>query len=336
MKNFTFLHRTVVLLLSATFLFSCKKEINEPKIDEVIAAFPDPGHDCDATVFAVLTERPDGVKTWHNLMQRWYGSDDKVQYLKAMLSNDFNTYSDFHVRVEWGEVTYHNNNQVYLRDVLRNKQVMRVTTDVEGRPLASYFHNEPGPGQVGFVDTSYYHWTGDRLDEILSFWHTIPSPTPHQFAKYKFIYDGFGNLIRIEDLGPSRTRMHFKYDYEKEVTDMIGAHYLNYPTKLLEYMDLLHIPVHHQLTKVVYGTYMPGSHYPDETFPIEEWQYDHSQLDENRLVWSYMDLDGAFKKTYYTGWECDNVISAPPNNNRTIVESVEEFKRRFPLKKKDK
>ena len=116
---------------------------------------------------------------------------------------------------------------------------------------------------------------------------------------------------------------------------MIAPHFLDFPMKLLEYMDLLHLPVHHKITQVVYGTYMPGSHYPDETFPIQIWKYDNYQLDENGLVWSYMEINSAFKNTYYTGWECDAVISAA-SKNRTAIEGVEEFKRRFPLKKKDK
>ena len=210
--------------------------------------------------------------------------------------------------------------------------MMRVTIDGTGRPVASYFRYTAGPGQPTFIDTSYYFYAGDRLDEIISLSRISPA-TSTTFRKFKFLYDMHGNLVRAQtgDIAGS-FRMNFKYNYSKPVSDMMPPHFVNFPHALLEYMDLWHFPIHHELTDVVLGQYVPGSSQPEETVPIETWQYNHYVLESNGLVYSFMDTSDPAKKTFYTGWNCEPMISGRSNGRgMSDLNNLMDFQRKFPL-----
>lgn len=263
-------------------------------------------------------------------MQKWFGPDGKLVNLKANLGTDFKTYSNFLVTIEWGEVTYHAN-QVMLRDVLRDQLVMRITLDGSGKPLASYFRYNAGPGQPTYIDTSYYYYMGGRLDEIISLSQILPTTTT-TFRKFKFLYDMHGNLVRAQTGDTAGSfRMNFKYDYTKPVTDMLPPHFVNFPHALLEFMDIWHFPIHHQLTEVVLGEYLPGSAHPEQTAPLETWLYNNYVLESNGLVYSYMDTSDPAKKTFYTGWNCTPVLNGSSNGRvRNDLNTLTDFQRKFP------
>jgi len=317
----------------ALILSSCQKRLTDDVTtsEEVKAASYTSTHGCKPMVFGVVVKQPDGVSYWRTLMQKWYGSDGKVAYLKANIGTDRSNYEIFEVKLDWGEVTYHNNNQVYLRDVLRNMQLMRVTLMPDGKPAASYFTSE-GDRFPDMIDTSYYYYNGDMLESIISISNiATASGSTFVFRKYSFFYDMHGNLIRAETgSGPGSYKMHIKYDYSKPVTDMMVPHFLNFPYQLLDYMDLFHFPVHHQITSVVFGEYQPGLPYPDETYPIARWMYTNYMLEPNGLVRSYMDVADVFEKTFYTGWQCSPMMSAPANREKTTIGSVADFEQLYP------
>jgi len=322
---------SICILAIALFLFSCQKQLHEPQADELVAPAAGSDHGCKAEVLGVVVDMPDGTRHWRTLMQKWFGTDGKVSYLKANLGTDFKMYTNFMVMIEWGEVTYHNNNQVMLRDVLRDQLVMRVTVDGTGRPLASYFRYNAGPGQPTFIDTSYYFYMGDRLDEIISLSRISPA-TSTTFRKFKFLYDMHGNLVRAQTGDTAGSfRMNFKYDYSKPVGDMMPPHFVNFPHALLEYLDLFHFPIHHQITEVVLGQYVPGSPHPDQTVPIESWQYNNYVLESNGLVYSYIDTSDPAKKTFYTGWNCSPLVTGAGNGRmKNDINALIDFERKFP------
>lgn len=331
MKTIRLYLSSICILSISLFLFSCQKQLNEPVADELVAPAAGSSHGCKAEVLGVVVDMPDGSRHWRTLMQKWFGTDGKLAYLKANLGTDFKTYTNFMVMIEWGEVTYHNNNQVMLRDVLRDQLVMRVTVDGAGKPLASYFRYTAGPGMPTFIDISYYYYAGERLDEIISLSRISPA-TSTTFRKFKFLYDVHGNLMRAQTGDTAGSfRMNFKYDYSKPVSDMMPPHYVNFPHALLEYMDLWHFPIHHQITEVVLGEYVPGSPNPDQTVPIETWQYTNYVLESNGLVYSHMDVSDPAKKTFYTGWKCGGTITGSVNGReRNDVNSLMDFQNKFP------
>jgi hypothetical protein len=330
MKTIRLHFGSICILLISLLLFSCQKQLEEPLTDEaVVPAGSD--HGCKAEVLGVVVDMPDGSRHWSTLMQKWFDNTGKLTNLKANLGTDFKTYKDFQVMIEWGEVTYHAN-QIMLRDVLRDQQVFRVTVDGAGKPLASYFRYNAGPGQPTFIDTSYYYYMGDRLDEIISISRISPVSGP-TFRKFKFLYDMHGNLVRAQTGDTAGSfRMNFKYDYSKPVADMMPPHFVNFPHALLEYMDIFHFPIHHQITEVVLGQYVPGSSHPDQTAPtIETWQYTNYMLESNGLVYSHMDVSDPAKKTFYTGWNCSPMMTGSSNGRvRNDVNSLMDFQQKFP------
>ena len=142
-----------------------------------------------------------------------------------------------------------------------------------------------------------------------------------------------GNLVRAQTGDTAGSfRMNFKYDYSKPVTDMMPPHFVNFPHALLEYMDLWHFPIHHQITDVVLGQYVPGSPYPDQTVPTETWQYNNYMLDAHGLVYSHMDTSDPATKTFYTGWNCGPMMTGSSNGRaRNEVNGLIDFQNRYPV-----
>jgi hypothetical protein len=62
-------------------------------------------------------------------MQKWYGGNGKVSFLKANFFTDMNDLGHLEHSLPWGELQYYNNNQVYLKN--GNDIMMRVTLDAQ-------------------------------------------------------------------------------------------------------------------------------------------------------------------------------------------------------------
>ena len=124
--------RCAILLSASVLLFACKKQVAEPQQAKEVAAGVETNNDCRATVLGMQSNT-----AWNTLMQRWYNSDGKVAFLKAKIGwNSYITSNYFLIDLAWGEMTYAGN-QVYLKDVYRDKHEMRVTLDDDGRAVAS-------------------------------------------------------------------------------------------------------------------------------------------------------------------------------------------------------
>ncbi len=330
MKPFHAGKKAFQIIFLSLILSSCKKQLSESEGQEQIYSAPIINHGCRATVLGLYVEWHNGIRDWQTLMQRWYGPDGKLAYLKAYLGPFPDvSHNEYELDLEYGQLIYHNKKQVSLRDVLYNKTVMRVTLDDLQNPIATYSDLDSEHPEVhgGMIDTSYYYYTNKRLDSLVSIFHVTPGGN-NAFRKYRFHYDSYGNLNQVDS--DEEFRMHLEYDYDLPVTDMIPSHFLTSQLRLLEYMDLFRFPIHHQLKNVVIGFYFPGPQYPYQIYPIRSWQYQEYNILNNGLVYSYRDAQSNInRKTYYTGWDCG---SSDITSNAKIL-SIKEFQSRFPESK---
>lgn len=329
MARYSFITVCSIIISASLLLFACKKQVAEPEQEaKEVAASVEANDNCRATVLGRSTVQ--GPPVWHTMMQRWYNSEGKVAFLKAKIGWPTGLANDqFHINLDWGQLTYEGN-QVYLKDPYQNSVTMRVTLDDEGRAAASYFESF-STTQVPYIDTSYYHYTGKRLDSIVGFmkWKGF-YPTESFFFKIRYSYDEHGNVIYIEQ---GSSRMHFKYDYSKPIKQMFAPHHLTFHHKLLEYMDLLHFPIHHQLIHAWRGEYhITHASYPYGIYPTAVWEYGNYWMLNPDVVYSYTTHSNL---RYFTGWECNTTTTNNDATSRqnTSINSFEDFRRRFPLTK---
>src|SRR2546430_4044916 len=85
---------------------------------------------------------------------------------------------------------------------------------------------------------------------------------------------------------------------------MIGNYNFFTPLKLMEFMDLIEFPHHHQLTKVVYGAYWPGSSLEDETYRVFYWIYRNGVTNAAGTLLSYQTDNPPYDNTFYNAWDC--------------------------------
>jgi hypothetical protein len=162
-----------LIVLSVCF-FSCQKQLRWPDEPTTPTVQLLPETNCKPAVLGVFTGG-----SWTTIAQKWY-VNSKLSYLKAIIEP---TGTEPGLQMDWGQLTYEFN-QVYLRDVAdNNRTVLRITVDAEGRAEASYYYNENSNGF--HYDTTYYYYTGKRLDSTISIYETA---TTHSWQKYKFSY----------------------------------------------------------------------------------------------------------------------------------------------------
>lgn len=317
MKRFNPRSTYASILLGSVVLFAgCKKETSPILPPEQAASMVSVPSTCKPVVLGATVQYPGGQVRWETLMQKWYGGSGKLAYLKANFFSDMNNLTHLEHSIPWGELSYYNNNQVYLKN--GSDTTMRVTLDAMQRPVASYYHHNHFPHGSFLVDTSYYHFTNTRLDSIINLsvrWYGGHS----EFAKYKFYYDGYHNLVRVDRWDPrfNLTSMFLSYDYAQPVTDMVPVQQLTIPAKLLEYMDLLKFPVHHRLVQVTgFGN---------------NWHYNNYSLLGSGLVSSY-EAAGFNQRIFYTGWSCSSVAVSADDANRqkNSLNSLSDFKNLYP------
>jgi len=312
--------RLYALAILTTFMLitGCKKEIQKiPGNDDATRSQVSTNVvSCSPVVFGATIGYPGSglPNRWVTLMQKWYGENGRLSFLKAHFYTEMNDFPMLEHAVEWGALTYLNNNQVYLTD--GGQITMRVTVDAQQRPAASYYFHNHFPKGSYLADTSYYHFTGNRLDAIERLYSTSPG-VHSQFEKLNFYYDAVGNLVRIERWDPihNTTPMFFSYDITKPITGMVAVPQITIPLKLLEYMDLLHLPMNDQLTQVSgFGN---------------NWQFNNYSMAATGLVVSY-EAQGLNQRTFYTGWNCTSAASIINSaNEKGAVNTLADFQRVF-------
>ncbi len=291
-----------IMFCAAFFLFSCKKQILETASDQSLAMMQAASvNECKPAVLGVYSMYPSSPTNgeWGTLAQKWY-ADGKVKYLKARHGGWTGTFTDpildFIFELNWGEVSYQGN-QVYLTDVANNRVMMRVTLDEHGRPVATYYDYEPSPGTY-MHDTTYYYYDGDRLNNMISLYtRTAFGPRPVVgWRKYVFSYDDWGNVLKAEF--PGSERLNVQYDYSKPVEGILSNFHITSSLKLLEYLELIKLPMHHAVTRTnLEFAYLGVFNEFGNT------QYKDYVITDG-LVRSYVCVDPFRVITFYNGWEC--------------------------------
>ena len=313
MKKFNYF-LTCSLVLCSILLFSCKKQIAEPVAnDEVASVFPIVTS-CKPVFFGVHETVGGGGSRWTTGAQKWY-ENGKVKYFKGQFSGASPAFGGYiavepQFNVEWGEVT-HEGNQVYLRDVAKNRVVFRVTVDEMGKALASYLFNQTDniDGSLMYDTTYYYYHDGtSKLDFVYR--SANIRLYGNNFAQlvntYKFNYDGFGNVTTIDGNRGSQ-RLIFTYDYSKRVTGIIPNYIFTTSFRLAEFLDLTRMPIHYAVTQTDYGTLSSTGVFQ----PGIQWKYDNYVIDGSGLVQSYHSQPGPnHHQTFYNGWDCGGTTVA--------------------------
>ncbi len=314
-----------MMLCLSMVLFSCKKQIAE-KVElqseaslQTVNANP-----CRPAIFGAYNG------AWRTLAQKWY-SNGKVKYLKAVHGGWTGTFLDpildYMFILDWGEVSYQGN-QVYLTDVTKNQVMLRVTLDNYGRPVASYYDYSPSPGSF-MRDTTYYYYNSGRLESIISLYKiTYSPPFPSSgWRKYVFSYDSWGNVVKAEQ--PGNERLTVQYDYTQPVQDLTSNFHITSSLKLLEYLELLKLPMHHAVIRTNWG-FIVNAGTPDEFFSEVRNSAYKNYLITNELVRSYeVDLPvGAV--TFYNGWDCGLQASLnDANRMRNEISNLQKFQEMY-------
>lgn len=330
MKNYLLI--SSILLFTFMGILSCKKQIAGPITFEPTSSISTHlATQCRPALLGVYSAYsffPDNGQ-WTTLAQKWY-ANGKVKYLKAKHGGSIATFVDPILDIlfdlGWGEVSYEGN-QVYLKDVANNWMKFRVTLDNSGHPVASYYDYEPTPG-VYMHDTTYYHYNGDRLDSMISLYQRtayIPRPI-FGWRKYVFSYDEWGNLVKAEF--PERERLNLEYDYSKPVDGIISNFHITSSLKLLEYLELINLPMHHVITRTDFG-YILSARTPYEHFSVVGTYRYKDYVISNGMVKSYMYEDPIRLITFYNGWEC-GAGSTVANRMQNGISDIKQFQQQYP------
>jgi hypothetical protein len=327
----------LIILAASLCLLSCQKQLRWP--DEPVTLIPPliAETNCKPAVLGIYAEGSGA--SWATVAQKWY-INSKVSYVKTLIgaAPAFAGAGDMEpaLKLDWGQLFYETN-QVYLRDVQHNNEiVMRVTIDDEGRAAASYYYNQTRNADNAFqYDTTYYYYTGKRLDSTISIYQTLltaGAPPVNAWNKYKFTYDIYGNISKIEGY-PNLLRLNFKYDYHKPVAGIISNYHLTMPMKLMEFMELVKLPMRHALSSIELGQYSAPP-VADNFIVLVRQQYEDYQINRSGLVYSYVLRNGNNKYTLHNGWEC-GMVNSPMNGGgrQQGIVSLDEFKQLYPFTK---
>ena len=332
MKSLNHLYKGGLILSVTLSLWSCKKQIAEPQPaeKEIAATVQSASTDCDPSILGVNIAYSNGDTYWKTLMQKWYDENGKLSYIKANISNDGHISPGEDIfMLPWGVVTYHGN-QVYVHS--NGQLLLRVTLNEEGQPEASYFYMQKAPNHwYTEIDTTYYYYTANRLTQMYNLRHV---GTNVQSIMYNFYYDAHGNIERIQS-GNSSGSVHirFAYNYSKPSNGMLPYTYISFPFRLMEYMGVLKLPMHHEVIEFVRGAYTPGSLYEYEIFATQAWGYANHVYNANNQVEKYTINGAGSVATLYTGWNCGSTSSQSVNRSRpSHVNSLEDFKQLFPTR----
>ena len=156
-----------------------------------------------------------------------------------------------------------------------------------------------------------------------------PTTSGYGWNMQRFQYDAYGNISFIEGYTTGASRRYFKYDYSQPMRGMLAYYTQNDPLTLMEYMELINLPMHHKLIEIYVGAYLPGSGYYNETFPVRIWDYQEHVIADG-LLYSYTYSSPLTDPRFYTGWECEAAAALPTGRKRSSPTSLEEFKALYP------
>ena len=295
---------------------ACMKGKLEGKKEEKITGTNSfSSNNCRLVATAAMVHLITNKDYWLNTLIKWYDQQGKLTHLKVLIPREWWMYQK-QFYLDYGELRYEND-MVYLKNVYYDRTIMKVKLDNKKRPKMSWFLDSLDYGwstQFLVGDTSEYFYLADgKLDSVHSKFNNLDYP-------WHFVYDEYGNVLRIET---TNSRVNFKYDYSKPTNGMAPDYLFSIPLKLMEFMDLIKFPHHHQLTRVLYGSYWPGAPYEDETYPVYHWAFYDVQSNPDGTVRSYRELDNYPEENsiYYNAWDCganQNILSLNPTQQEFL------------------
>ncbi len=321
------------LMVASPFFESCKKQIDEPKANENVSqALSVSATNCKSEIYGTY-ETGSGI--WTTIMQKWY-SNNRIQFFKSHFSgrpgeDNVFFYSEPLLNIDWGEVTYEGD-QVRVRDVGKDKLVFRATLDQSGKPVASYLYNyATSSNEWVFIDTSYYYYAGDRLSYIIQLFEKRFNDgwISRAWEQYTFTYDARGDLGYYFAKNQQVTG-GFIYG-STPVTGNVADYFLTTSYRMLEFLDLIRVPMNHQLYQMNITNYNPRTGVPHKFY--EKNFYNYSII--NGLVQSYLYPYYSDHLDYYIGWNCSGALTASAVNKKdNVITNLDQFNQLYPGNKK--
>ena len=299
-----------ILCINLFLVIGCQKQsFNDGEEKEKSSqSLSTPRANCKPVGLAVALYNPDlRVMVWKNLLLKWYDSQGKLKNIKIDLGWDEGTGLFDALVVQYGEITYEAN-EVHLRDVYYNQEILVTQLDNHGRPIISWY-NSYGRTDDYQYDTSYYSYSSlNRIQSIVQH-RRMPGSDQTSIQTWNFNYDPDGNLVTILPQG-SYGGYEFKYDYAKLYDPIVTTAIFSAPVKALEYMDLLSFQHHHHLNAMF--------HWAPSGAIERTWGYWNPRTNANGNVEYY----GFFSPAIYTAWSCEGTNMLQSKNP-----SKEEFMR---------
>ena len=311
--------------LSFVFFTSCNKQIDKPASEEAISQpsimMPT---SCKPAIYGMYEAN---TSIWTTIAQKWYASG-KVQYIKTHFTGRPPTASSYRtepmLNIDWGQVTYEGN-QVRVWDQAQNRLVFRATLNESGKPVASYLYNQMGTEM--FIDTSYYYYTGDRMNYIIQLFEKRSSgvSTSRGWEQYTFNYNAAGNL---SDYWVRNEKVLAEFTYGSAVSGSLADYVLTTAFRMLEYLELTKLPTNSTLSEIrMTGK---GGIHPPYTFYAKRFvNYAITDGLVRSYQFPYWWVGGG--QNFYIGWDCGaTAATSAANKQSSVVRSLEQFKGLYP------
>jgi len=319
--------RTIAISsLAFSLLLSCKKEFGPPVVNENLSlssTISTPT--CKPSTYAIYQN---GSGAWTTVVQKWY-SGGKIKNIKLHFTGTPMGLGLNHdepiVNIDWGQVTYEGN-QVRVWDVGRNRLVFRATLDDWGKPVASYLYTDAYVSDQIYVDTSYYYYSGDRLNSFIQIFATDSHGWFYSqgWEQFTFTYNGNGDIASFHRRNEEVTT-RFMYN-TTPVTKIITDYALTTSFRFLEFLELIKLPMSNAVSSIDMTKLHLG--YPPYTF-YEKRFFNYDVVDG--LVRSYIAPQGSGYQTFYIGWDCSGIAALSTDKSQMgIISNVDQFKKWYP------
>ena len=310
--------------MSCLLLFGCKKEFEGTDLDENLSQPSTISSTvCKPATYAIYQN---GNGMWNTVAQKWYSSGKikniKLHFTGTPMGLGLN-HDEPMLNIDWGEVKYEGN-QVRVWDVGRNRLIFRVTLDDWGKPVASYLYTDAYvPDQI-YVDTSYYYYTGDRLNSFIQIFATDSHGWFYSqgWEQFTFTYSGAGDITSFYRRN-EEVMTRFMYN-STPVTGIITDYALTTSFRFLEFLELIKLPMSNTVSSIDMTRLHPG--YPPYTF--NEKRFFNYEVKDG-LVRSYIVPQGSGYQTFYIGWDCSGAASIVNQNEKNAIGNLQQFKRMY-------
>jgi hypothetical protein len=215
---------------------------------------------------------------------------------------------------------------VRVWDVGQNRLVFRATLDATGNPVATYLYNQWGtPGSMtSYIDTSYYYYSGGRLNYIIQLFERRLNGTPYSagWEQYNFNYNSAGN---VSSYFAKNDKVSTDFTYGAVVNGTLSDYVLTTPFKMLEYLELTKLFTNSTLSRIQL-TRVDNIHLP---FTIYDKLFVNFATTDG-LVRSYLTPYSGGQLNYFVGWDCGTTSAVSAANKQNIISNIDQFKKLYP------